>query len=127
MVKDYETPPLPWAGDPARTCPFCGLEEATGQLLETNHAHKSVIAERMGVCLAMDRTRVQVLRDAQCVLDARVALATARLIGGSAELAIADRDLKETEAALQRGVGRVREVWPDPQWLPGVLAQLAEG
>lgn len=122
MTSDYETPPLPFAGHPDRTCPYCGFEEPNELLLRTNHAHESALAQRKGVCIAMDLTRNHVLHDIQQLLDARAQVATAQLQGRSTNTA--DRRLQQAQAALSRSVARARDVWTDPTWLTDALNQL---
>ena len=124
MTRDYETPPLPFAGDPDRTCPYCGFEEPNDFLLRNNHAHDSAFATREGICVAMDLTRNHVFYDVQQVLNARTAVAAAELQGQPTKAA--DRHLRQAEARLTGTVARVREVWPDPTWLTEVLNQLGD-
>lgn len=121
MTKYYETPPLPFAGAPNRTCPYCGFEEPNELLLTQNHAHDSELARREGICIAMDLTRNHVYYYVQRVLDARHEVATARLQGKPTKGA--DRKLKGDEDNLRRCVRRVHEVWPNPTWLREVLDQ----
>ena len=122
MTSDYETPPLPFAGDPDRTCPYCGLEEPNDFLLRNNHAHDSAFATREGICVAMDLTRNHVLHDVQRVLDSRVEVATAQLHGKSTK--VANRHLSQAEGILKRSVARARDAWPDPTWLTEALNRL---
>lgn len=118
-MRAGETPPLPWAGDPLRTCPHCGCEEPSEQLLETNHAPRKDSAEEEGVCEAMHQTRHHVLDAVQGVLDARSAIATAQLTGQS--MRCPARKIATAEAALRAAVMAARNVWPDPVWLSAVM------
>ena len=124
MTRDYETPPLPFAGDPDRTCPYCGYEEPNDLLLRNNHGHDSALTASQGICIAMDLTRNHVLHDLQQVLDARAVVATARLQGRSTKPA--DRSLQQAQGALNRSIARVRDVWPDPAWLTDALTPLTD-
>lgn len=122
MTQDYETPPLPFAGDPDRTCPYCGQEEPTTWLLENNHRPDSARAQPEGLCVAMELTRSHVHHHVQAVLDARANVATAQLHDQPAKRA--QQQLAQTEKALSRSVARAREVWPDPTWVTNALAVL---
>lgn len=124
LTSDYETPPLPFAGDPDRTCPYCGYEEPYEFLLKNNHAHDSAFADRAGICIAMDLTRNHVVYDVQKVLDGRVEVATTRLQARPTKAA--DRNLSQAEATLKRSVARARDVWPDPAWLTDALTSLTD-
>ena len=122
VVDDCVTPPLPWAGDPDRTCRHCGLEEPDEESLSQNHAPGSRAGQDEGICAAMDRSRQQVLDAVQRVLDRRVEVATAELQDRPTRAAV--RRLAADEATLRRYVAQARAVWPDPTWLPGALAHL---
>lgn len=112
MTSDYETPPLPFAGDPDRTCPYCGHEEPNDFLLTINHAPDSDLAAPAGICIAMELTRFHVMRDVQRVLDGRAEAPTAVLLGLTTETA--DRGLKQADAALKRSITRARECGSTP-------------
>ena len=122
MTRDYETPPLPFTGDPDRTCPYCGFEEPNEHLLGNNHAPGSALAQSQGICSAMDLTRNHVFYDVQRVLDARAEAATMRLQGRSTQAA--ERSQHQAQTALTRSVARAREVWLDPAWLTDALTPL---
>lgn len=122
MTADYETPPLPFAGEPDRTCPWCGKEEPNELLLANNHGPDLGRALAEQECTAMDLTRRHVDHDVQAVLDARADVATHRLHGQPTQRA--ENQLQHAQARLNRSVARAREVWPDPSWVARALALL---
>ncbi len=124
MTNDFETPPLPWAGDPGRTCRHCGLEEPNEYLLQINHGNDSATAERDGICIAMGLTRTHVLNDIQRVLDSRSKIATLRLRGQPTKAA--DGGLNRAQTALKLSIARARDVWPDLTWLTEALDQMGD-
>lgn len=124
MTDHLGTPPLPWAGDPDRTCPHCGEEAPNELLLRTNHAQDGGLTGREGICLAMDLTRGHVLDAIQQVLDARAEVASRQL--QARPVRAAERALVRAEGTLRRSVAHAREVWPDPGWLIEVLTPLAD-
>lgn len=48
--------PLPFTGDPALTCPWCGTEEPNAYVLANNHAPDTYRARRDRRCCAQDIT-----------------------------------------------------------------------
>lgn len=124
MTADYETPPLPFTGDPARTCCWCGHEEPNEFLLANNHGPDSGRAVAIQACTAMDLTQSHVQHDVQAVLDARVDVESRRLHGQPTTGA--DRHLQDAQSALSRSVARARAVWLDPARVTSTVALLGD-
>ncbi len=122
-MTEPETPPLPFFGDPERTCPYCGREEPNEFLLANNHAHESTRAKRSGSCVAMDLTRNHLLHDLQQLRGARARLADTK---GDEKAGEAANRVFAAEAALRRSVAHASAVWPDVAWITEALHGTAQ-